>query len=69
MFYKSGGVCEENWENDIQNGKGIMYFKNGDIYNGLFKNGEINGYGIYKWKKMEKFFKVIVTSKLCQKKV
>ena len=36
-------------------GKGIFYFKNGDIYEGDYKNGFREGYGTYKYANGEKF--------------
>jgi hypothetical protein len=36
-------------------GKGIFYFKNGDIYEGGYKNGFREGYGTYKYANGEKF--------------
>lgn len=39
-FYKGG------YTNDIKSGKGAAKFKTGEEYNGNWKNGQMNGYGV-----------------------
>jgi hypothetical protein len=38
-----------DWKRDLCNGKGVMRFTNGDIYDGWWKDDQIHGHGIYKW--------------------
>ena len=40
-------------KNGKREGKGIFYFKNGDIYEGDWKNDKMDGKGIYKHKKTD----------------
>ena len=39
-----------NWENDQMNGKGMIVYKNGDLYQGEFLNNKFHGEGEYFWK-------------------
>jgi hypothetical protein len=52
-----GKYKTDDWEyegefsnNDLTASKGIMKYKNGEIYEGGFINGKKHGFGIYKWK-------------------
>ena len=38
-----------NWENDKGNGYYLVFNSNGSSYRGFAKDGEFEGYGIYKW--------------------
>ena len=38
MEYKNGNKYEDNFQNDLKEGKGIMKYNNGDLYNGEWKN-------------------------------
>jgi len=49
MIYKSRNIYEGDWENDIQNGKGILIYKIEDNFEANFINGEMNGNGIFTW--------------------
>ena len=51
-FEGSGNFSEQKynyyigeWKDNLRNGKGILYFKNGDKYLGDFINDKANGYG------------------------
>ena len=35
------------WKDGLENGLGTYYWKNDDIYEGNFINGEMNGKGVY----------------------
>lgn len=37
------------------NGQGIYYFPNGDVYQGGFKDGDRNGYGIYHYASKDRY--------------
>lgn len=53
MIYKSRNIYEGDWENDIQNGKGILIYKIEDNFEANFINGEMNGNGIFTWQNGE----------------
>ena len=36
--------------NFLKHGKGVQYFPNGDIFQGIFVEGRPHGYGRYQWK-------------------
>ena len=49
VSFEDGGNYKGQWEDGIS-GKGTLTFKNGDSYEGDFKNGKMNGNGTYCWK-------------------
>ena len=51
-------------ENDIREGKGILYFSNGDYYNGEFKNDIIEGFGTLHASRADKDIKFVGTLKI-----
>ena len=46
------------WKNNLEDGNGRYIYKNGDIYDGYFKEGKKEGKGLYKYKdnKIIKYF-------------
>jgi hypothetical protein len=49
-FYASGNKFAGKWENDKQEGYGIMYwFDRGEIYKGEWKHGAQSGQGEHVW--------------------
>lgn len=40
---------EGNWQNGLQNGKGVETWQDGSTFKGEFKNGVKHGKGIYEW--------------------
>ena len=42
------------WKNDLEEGNGRYIYKNGDIYDGNFKEGKKEGKGLYKYKNNDK---------------
>ena len=49
VSFEDGENYKGQWEDGIS-GKGTLTFKNGDSYEGDFKNGKMNGNGTYCWK-------------------
>ena len=41
------GIYEGETKNDLKEGKGILFYNNGNRYEGEFKNDLIEGKGIY----------------------
>ncbi|MGD1841844.1 MAG: MORN repeat-containing protein [Thermonemataceae bacterium] len=46
-IFKSGGIYEGNWRNNIRHGKGKYTWENEDVYEGEYTNGKREGYGTY----------------------
>lgn len=64
-FYNSGDKKFEGvFANSKYNGKGRYYFKNGDIFEGYFQNGEMNGdLNVYYYKNGDRLFVKYVEGK------
>lgn len=48
--------CGDEWEyegsfsnNEMTSSKGTIRYRNGEVYQGDFKDGKKHGFGIYKW--------------------
>ena len=41
------GVYSGSIRNNLFNGKGVMAFYNGDVYEGIWRNGRPHGFGKY----------------------
>ena len=51
VVFLEGEYYIGQYENGIRNGKGIMYYSNGNVkYDGDWLNGNIEGYGRFNWK-------------------
>ena len=48
---------EGEWSNDKQNGYGILEWRDGDKYEGFFKDGEFSGKGTYYYNLQDSFIK------------
>ena len=52
MIWTSGDDCGAkyigNWLNDRFNGEGYYSYANNDSYEGMFKNGQMDGFGLFK---------------------
>ena len=56
MYYPDKRYEGEFKINDsIKEGFGIIYYKNGDIYEGEFKNNKLDGIGIYYFKNGDRY--------------
>ncbi len=38
MIFSNGNKFEGEWKDNLKNGKGVLYFLNGDVYIGHFLN-------------------------------
>lgn len=38
MIFSNGNKFEGEWKDNLKNGKGVLYFLNGDVYIGHFFN-------------------------------
>ena len=45
------------WQNDLKHGKGIVKYKNNNVYEGYFLNDVQEGYGEYQWKRTGAVYK------------
>ena len=46
-------MYEGDWENDEQQGNGVLKFANGSVYEGEFANGQPHGEGKYTYKTVD----------------
>ena len=44
------------WKDNLMDGYGIYYFKNGRIYKGQWKDSKIQGYGEFTWVEGKKYY-------------
>lgn len=50
MGYEPVGTYDGETLLGMRHGKGVYYYKNGDIYDGEWKHGKKHGYGVYTYK-------------------
>ena len=55
ILYLNGGYVVSEWKNDLQNGHGKLTKKSGDIFEGSFKNGHVEGEVIIHYSDGSKF--------------
>ena len=51
----NGNKYEGEWKNNLKNGKGVLYFLNGDVFIGHFLYDKYNYFGIFSWKDGNKY--------------
>ena len=49
MQWPDGAVYEGLWENNLYNGAGKLKHANGDLYEGEFVDGKMQGAGTHVW--------------------
>ena len=59
-FIEGTHICKENKtnEDEIQDGYGIIYYPDGDIFEGEFKNNNYNGFGLLYKPNGDKFINI-----------